>query len=74
MVARRESGQGLNLLMGNRLPVGPGSRGGQWHEPEFRRAYWRKWRAEHPEYRDREKQRSLLNKGITRVVRAMREV
>jgi hypothetical protein len=46
--------------MGNRLPVGPGSRGGHWHEVEFRRAYFQKWRREHPEYRERERQRRLL--------------
>lgn len=41
-------------LMENRLPVGPGSRGGRWHDPEYRRAYFRAWRAEHPEYRERD--------------------
>lgn len=41
----------------NRLPVGPGSRGGRWHDPEYRRAYHRAWRAAHPEYRDRERLR-----------------
>lgn len=35
-------------------PTGPGSRGGRWHEPEYRAAYHRAWRAAHPEYRDRE--------------------
>lgn len=40
--------------MHNRLPVGPGSRGGRWHEIEYRRAYHRAWRAAHPEYRERE--------------------
>ena len=40
--------------MHNRLPTGPGSRGGRWHEIEFRRAYQRAWRASHPEYRERE--------------------
>jgi hypothetical protein len=44
--------------MANRLPVGPGSRGGRWHEPEFRRAYHRAWRAAHPDYRERERLRS----------------
>ena len=38
----------------NRLPTGLGSRGGRWHEPEWRRAYQRAWRAAHPEYRERE--------------------
>ena len=40
--------------MANRGPVGPGSRGGRWHEPEYRRAYHRLWRMAHPEYRERE--------------------
>ena len=39
---------------GNRLPTGPGSRGGAWGDPEYRRAYHRAWRAAHPEYRERE--------------------
>jgi hypothetical protein len=38
----------------NRLPVGPGSRGGHWHIPEYRRGYYRAWRWAHPEYRERE--------------------
>jgi hypothetical protein len=41
----------------NRLPTGPGSRGGQWHDDEYRRAYHRAWRAAHPEYRERERLR-----------------
>lgn len=41
----------------NRLPTGPGSRGGRWHEPEHRRAYHRAWRSAHPEYRERERLR-----------------
>ena len=40
--------------MNNRLPVGLGSRGGRWHEIEYRRAYHAAWRASHPEYRERE--------------------
>jgi hypothetical protein len=40
--------------MANRLPVGPGSRGGRWHEIEYRHEYQRAWRAAHPEYRERE--------------------
>ena len=40
--------------MNNRLPTGPGSRGGRWHLPEFRRIYHSAWRASHPEYRERE--------------------
>lgn len=43
--------------MENRLPVGPGSRGGRYHDPVFRRLYHRKWRAAHPEYRERERLR-----------------
>lgn len=35
-------------------PTGPGSRGGRWHDAEYRRAYHRAWRAAHPEYRERE--------------------
>jgi hypothetical protein len=41
-------------MMENRLPVGAGSRGGRWHDPDFRRAYHRAWRASHPDYRERE--------------------
>ena len=36
------------------MPTGPGSRGGRWHDPEYRRAYYRAWRAAHPDYRERE--------------------
>jgi hypothetical protein len=36
---------------------GAGSRGGQWHDPDYRRAYHRAWRAAHPEYREREQRR-----------------
>lgn len=39
------------------IPTGPGSRGGHWHEPERRAAYFRAWRAAHPEYRERERER-----------------
>lgn len=35
-------------------PTGPGSRGGRWHEPEYRTEYHRAWRAAHPDYRERE--------------------
>jgi hypothetical protein len=34
--------------------TGPGSRGGRYHDPEYRREYDRAWRAAHPGYRDRE--------------------
>jgi hypothetical protein len=50
--------------MENRLPTGPGSRGGRWHEPEFRRAYHRAWRAAHPEYRERERLRRRMGRGM----------
>jgi hypothetical protein len=42
------------------IPTGPGSRGGRWHDPEFRRAYYRQWRHEHPWYlEDRREQRRV---------------
>lgn len=50
-------GEGLHLPMANRLPVGDGSRGGRWHEREYRNEYQRAWRAAHPEYRERERLR-----------------
>ena len=50
-------------------PTGPGSRGGHWHEQEYRRAYFRAWRKAHPEYQERERRRSLLNKAIDRLTR-----
>jgi hypothetical protein len=49
--------------MENRLPVGPGSRGGRWHEAEFRRLYHAAWRAGHPEYRERERLRSARGRA-----------
>jgi hypothetical protein len=57
--------------MTNRLPIGLGSRGGKWHDPVFRRAYYRRWRKNHPEYRERERQRSLKNKMEARVRRVV---
>jgi hypothetical protein len=39
------------------FPTGPGSRGGRWHDPEFRKQYHREWRAAHPEVRARERLR-----------------
>ena len=45
-------------------PTGPGSRGGRWHDPEYRRAYHRAWRAAHPEYRDRERRRRRMARGL----------
>ena len=51
------------MAMENRLPVGPGSRGGRWHEPDFRAAYHRAWRAGHPEYRERESLRMFRKRA-----------
>jgi hypothetical protein len=51
------TGHGWDEPMANRLPVGPGSRGGRWHEREYRNEYQRAWRAAHPEYRERERLR-----------------
>jgi hypothetical protein len=52
--------------MGNRLPTGPGSRGGRIHDPEYRRAYWRAWKAAHPEYRERERLRRARERARER--------
>jgi hypothetical protein len=41
-------------LSARSVPTGPGSRGGHWHDREYRNAYRRAWRAAHPEYRERE--------------------
>ena len=48
--------------------TGPGSRGGHWHEPAFRAAYWRAWRRTHPDYRARERTRSIRKRLIARIV------
>lgn len=53
-------------MMENRLPTGPGSRGGRWHDPEYRRAYHRAWRASHAEYRDRDNVRRMNGKAAAR--------
>ena len=45
-------------------PTGPGSRGGQWPDPEFRKAYHRAWKAAHPEYRERERARRRVSRGL----------
>lgn len=50
----------------NRLPVREGSRGGRWHDPEYRRAYHRAWRAAHPEYQEREKLRRARQRAQER--------
>ena len=47
--------------LGNRLPTGPGSRGGQ-----DRNEYQRRWRREHPEYRQRENERRKRQRQETR--------
>lgn len=57
---------GIVTKFSNRLPVGPGSRGGKWHDPEWRRSYHRAWRAAHPEYREREARRQSLKRALAR--------
>ena len=47
----------MNELSVRSRPTGPGSRGGRWHDPDYRRAYARAWRAAHPDYRERERLR-----------------
>lgn len=48
------------------IPTGPGSRGGRWHDPEWRKAYHRAWRRAHPEYRVREALRRLRDRAMAR--------
>ena len=60
-------------------PTGLGSRGGlgkRWGDvdPEAWRARMRAWRAAHPEYRDRERQRRYEAKRARRLERDRREV
>lgn len=57
--------------MSNRLPIGAGSRGGHWHEAAYRAAYFRRWRAEHPRYRDLDNQRRLLAHAVERARRVV---
>lgn len=59
-----EPGEGLHLSMRNRLPVGPGSRGGRWHEPGYRAIYQAAWRAAHPDYREREMLRKVRRRAL----------
>jgi hypothetical protein len=59
----------LNDRSSRNIPTGPGSRGGQWHDQEFRRAYFRTWRANHLEYRRREVERRAEAKRRVRLVR-----
>ena len=53
-------------MNGNRWPTGPGSRGGRWHEPAFRRIYHAAWRAAHPDYREREAARQSIKRSSAR--------
>jgi len=48
------------------IPTGLGSRGGTWHLPEARRAYFRQYRKDHPDYRRREEERSRRRKREAR--------
>ena len=64
-------GYGLMKPMSNRLPVGPGSRGGRFHEPAYRAEYYRAWRAANPAYRERERRRSLSRKAFARLARVL---
>jgi hypothetical protein len=45
---------GMMKRSGRSRPTGPGSRGGRYHEPEWRNGYKSAWVAAHPEYRERE--------------------
>ena len=47
-------------------PTGPGSRGGRWHEQEYRNAYHAGWRAANPEYRERERLRMARKRARDR--------
>jgi hypothetical protein len=51
------------MPMANRLPTGPGSRGGHWHEPGYPAKYHQAWRAAHPEYRERERLRAFRKRA-----------
>lgn len=54
-------------------PTGAGSRGGRWgkHPPA---EYWRQWRANHPEYRERESLRRREARRAAQLIRDRREV
>jgi hypothetical protein len=45
------------------IPTGHGSRGG----PSLSPAYWRKWRAAHAEYRERERTRCIRRRLVLRI-------
>ena len=51
--------------------TGPGSRGGHWGDPTFRSAYFKRWRAEHPEYAQTDRSRRLLAHNLTRLTRVI---
>ena len=52
------------IPMSNRLPTGPGSRGGTIHLPGVAAAYGRAWKAAHPEYRERERLRRARARSV----------
>ena len=52
--------------MRNKLPTGPGSRGGQWHDAEYRRKYHKAWRSANPAYRDKERLRRARGRAGAR--------
>lgn len=58
-------------LSARNTPTGPGSRGGQWHDPAFRAAYFARWRVDHPEYRERERRRRLLSHAVARLTKVL---
>ena len=57
--------------MTNRLPVGDGSRGGHWHDPAFRSAYFRAWRKAHPDYYVQDLNRRRLAHAFARLARVI---
>ena len=57
---------------GNRLPVGPGSRGGTFHEDPA--AYHRQYRRDHPEYRQAERERGDRRRRDQREAKALGKV
>jgi len=46
--------------------TGPGSRGGNWHDPAYRAEYHRAWRRGNPEYRERERLRAARRRAVAR--------
>jgi hypothetical protein len=49
------------------IPTGPGSRGGRWHDPEFRSLWYQAWRRNHPDYRERERTRMIRARLLLRI-------